>query len=120
MADNNTIKVSMTVSGGNLTSRHSLNVELSFNVDDQAQIMQWAADNRIIALQRVLRATSDEYVRGLGGKLSISAAACGGKIETNEEKIQKLVIAGMPPAMAKMAVENPTKFAALMAELGKK
>ena len=111
------ISVSMSVSGGNLTRKHVINVDLDFSGVDNTQVLQWAADNRIIALQRVLRATDDKYVEGLKGKLSVHATECGGKIETPAERIQKLVAAGMPPALAKVAVENPTKFAELMAGL---
>ena len=111
------IAVSMSVSGGNLARKHVINVNLDFSNVDNTQVLQWAADNRIIALQRVLRATDDAYIEKLGGKLDVHANACGGKIETPAERIQKLVTAGMPPALAKVAVENPTKFAELMAGL---
>lgn len=111
------LSISMSVSGGNLTRKHSINVELDFSNIDQNQILQWAADNRIIALQRVLRATSDEYVSNLNGKLSIHAAECGGKIETPEERVAKLVAAGMPPALAKLAITDPIRFNELMGSL---
>ena len=111
------LSISMSVSGGNLTAKHSLNVELDFTNIDQNQILQWAADNRIIALQRVLRATSDEYLKNLGGKLAVHALECGGKIETPEERIKKLIAAGMPPALAKLAVTDPMKFNELMGSL---
>ena len=110
-----TISVSMSISGGSLTRKHVINVQLDFSNIDNARILQWAADNRIIALQRVLRATSDEYLDGLGGKLSVHADGCGGKIETPAERISKLISAGMPAALAKLAVENPTQFATIMA-----
>ena len=109
------LSISLTVSGGNLTRKHSINVQLDFSSIDNARILQWAADNRVIALQRVLRATSDDYLDKLNGKLSIHADACGGKIETHAERISKLISAGMPAALAKLAVENPTQFAAIMA-----
>lgn len=114
------ISVSMSVSGGNLSKKHVINVNLDFSNIDNAQILQWAADNRIIALQRVLRATDDAYIEKLGGKLDVHATACGGKIETPAERIAKLVSAGMPPALAKIAVENPTKFAEIMSAVGSK
>lgn len=111
------IAISMSVSGGNLAKKHVINVNLDFSGVDNTQVLQWAADNRVIALQRVLRATDDAYIEKLGGKLDVHATACGGKIETPAERIAKLVSAGMPPALAKVAVENPTKFAELMAGL---
>lgn len=111
------IAVSMSVSGGNLSKKHAINVNLDFSGVDNTKILEWAADNRVIALQRVLRATNDEYIEKLKGKLEVHALECGGKIETPAERIAKLVAAGMPPALAKVAVENPTKFAELMAGL---
>ena len=111
------IAVSMSVSGGNLSKKHVINVNLDFSGVDNTKILEWAADNRVIALQRVLRATNDEYIEKLRGKLEVHALECGGKIETPAERIAKLVAAGMPPALAKVAVENPTKFAELMAGL---
>lgn len=117
MSTSSIINLSMSVSGGNLTKKHVLSVNLDFSNIDNNQILQWAADNRIIALQRVLRATDDQYIKKLGGKLDVHATACGGKIETPAERISKLVTAGMPPALAKIAVENPTQFAELMAGL---
>lgn len=111
----NVLSISMSVSGGALSKKHVINVQLDFSNIDHNRVLQWAADNRIIALQRVLRATSDEYLDGLGGKLSVHADACGGKIETPTERISKLIAAGMPPMLAKMAVENPTQFATIMA-----
>ena len=109
------LTVSMSVSGGSLARKHNINVQLDFSNIDNNRILQWAADNRIIALQRVLRATSDEYIENLHGKLSVHADACGGKIETPAERIAKLISAGMPAALAKLAVENPTQFATIMA-----
>lgn len=117
MSNASILSLSLSVSGGNLTKKHVLNVTLDFGNVDQAQILQWAADNRVIALQRVLRATDDSYIESLGGKLSVHATACGSKLETPTERIAKLIAAGMPPAMAKLAVENPTKFEQLMASL---
>ena len=111
----NVLSISMSVSGGALSKKHVINVQLDFSNIDNNRILQWAADNRIIALQRVLRATSDEYLDGLNGKLAVHADACGGKIETPAERIAKLIAAGMPAALAKLAVENPTQFATIMA-----
>ena len=113
------LSLSLSVSGGNLTRKHSINVELDFTNIDNKTILEWAADNRIIALQRVLRATSDSHIESLKGKLSIHATACGGKIESDETKIAKLISAGMPPALAKLAITDPTKFATIMASVAK-
>ena len=111
------LSITVSVSAGNLTRKHVLNVQMDFANVDNNTILQWAADNRVIALQRVLRATDDAYLESLNGKLSINAAECGGKILTPTERIAKLVAAGMPPALAKLAVTDPTKFNELMGSL---
>ena len=66
------IAVSMSVSGGNLTRKHVINVNLDFSNVDNTKVLEWAADNRIIALQRVLRATN------LLGKWTASGALITG------------------------------------------
>ena len=114
------VKLSVGVSGGNLERKHSINVEMDFTGVDPKQLLEWAADNRVIALQRVLRSTSDAYLTTLAkSTLKIHAVSCGSKIETPEERIKQLVAAGMPEKLARMSVENPTKFAELMASVGK-
>ena len=119
MANSSILPLAMSVSGGNLTKKHMINVTLDFGNVDQAQVLQWAADNRVIALQRVLRATDDSYIESLGGKLSVHATACGSKLETPTERIAKLISAGMPPMLANLAVTDPTKFDELMGSLAK-
>ena len=117
MSNASIISVTVSVSGGNLSKKHVLNVTMDFNNVDNNTILQWATDNRVIALQRVLRATDDSYIESLNGKLAVNAAECGGKILTPTERIAKLVAAGMPPALAKLAVTDPTKFNEIMGSL---
>ena len=119
MANSNAsiLSVTVSVSGGNLTRKHVLNVTMDFSNVDQTTVLQWATDNRVIALQRVLRATDDTYLDSLNGKLAVNASECGGKILTPTERIAKLVAAGMPPALASLAVNDPTKFNELMGSL---
>ena len=115
------LNLTVGVSGGNLTKKHVLNVVMDFTGVDQAVVLGWAADSRVISLQRVLRATDDAHLEKLSKTpLEIHASACGAKIETPAERIAKLVTAGMPAALAKVAVENPTKFAEMMSAIGSK
>ena len=116
-SDASIISVTVSVSGGNLSKKHVLNVVMDFSNIDNNAILAWATDNRVIALQRVLRATDDTYIESLNGKLTINAAECGGKILTPNERVQKLIAAGMPPALAALAVNDPTKFNTMMASL---
>lgn len=109
------LSIVVGVSGGNLTKKHTLNVEIDFTGIDQKQILEWAADSRVIALQRTLRATNDEHLATLSkSTLKIHAGSCGSKIETPEERIKKLIAAGMPEPLARLSVTNPTMFAKLM------
>ena len=109
------ISVVVGVSGGNLSRKHVLNVEIDYTGVEQKQILEWATDSRVIALQRALRATDDAHLEKMAtNTLRVHATACGGKIETPAEKIAKLVAAGMPEQLAKLSIENPTMFAKLM------
>ena len=112
------LNLTVGVSGGNLTKKHVLNVVMDFTGIEQSVILGWAADSRVIALQRVLRATDDAHLDKLSKiPLEIHASACGAKIETPAERVAKLVAAGMPAKLAELAVANPTKFAEMMAGL---
>ena len=107
--------LSFSVSGGNLTMKHSGNVILDYAGQTVAQILGFANDNRVIAMQRPLRAMSDaELKKMLAEPLKMHALACGGKIVTDAERIAILVRAGMPEPLAKLSVTNPTKFAEMM------
>lgn len=103
------------ISGGTLNGKYQLAVEIDFNGVEDDAILGWAADQRVIALQRVLRAAGDDYVKSLNGKLNVHATACGGKILTNAERVEQLVRAGLPQAVAELAISDPTKFAKLLA-----
>ena len=77
--------------------------------DDKA-IKGWAASNRVIAFQRGLRKlTLDECqaLKGANGHVRIHAATAGHKIESESEKIGKLVAMGIPRNVAELAVRHP-------------
>lgn len=112
--------VSCNVSGGNLARKHAVNVRIDYSGLTVADILAWADDNRVIALQRPLRAfTDDELDAHVNGGLAIHARDCGAKTKTRAEKIAEMVRAGMPEVLATMAVDDPNGFAQLMATLGK-
>lgn len=107
----------ITVSGGALKTSHKLNAQINFENVDNAQILEWACNDRVIALQRTLRATSDEFITDLGGEIVVHATECGSKIATPAEKIRQLVSAGIPEKLAMMAVMDPNGFNEMMASL---
>lgn len=111
----NSLNLAMSVSGGNLSRKHTLNLTLDFTGVEHETLLGWAADSRVIALQRVLRATSDSYLDELGGKLAIHANACGSKIMTMDDQIEALVktVPGMTRDMARTLLTNPTMLDAL-------
>jgi len=83
-----------------------LTVTFDFSDVPREQIIEWALSNRVIAFQRSLRAlTKDEAVK-LDGS-TIHVLNCGKKVESREEKIKKLVAAGLPRKIAELAVDNP-------------
>lgn len=108
--------LSFSVSGGNLSIKHSGNVILDYSGHSVAQILNYANDNRIIALQRPLRNMTDaELKKLLSNPMKMHAAACGGKIVTDAERIAALVRVGMPEPLARLAVTDPTRFETVMA-----
>ena len=112
-------QISCNVSGGNLARKHALNVRLDYSGLTMGEVLGWADDNRVIALQRPLRAMNDDELDAhVAGGLSIHARDCGAKTKTRAERIGEMVRAGMPEALATLAVDDPTKFAALMANIG--
>lgn len=113
------INRTISVSGGSLSGKFQVNVIVDFSGIDEETVLNWAMDQRMIALQRVLRAAGDDYVKSLNGKLELHASACGGKILTSAERVNALVRAGMPQTVAELAISDPTKFAKMMANFVK-
>ena len=110
--------VSFSVSGGNLTRKHSGNALIDYSGMALSAVFDYADDNRIIALQRPLRPLGDdECAKLLREPIRVHATACGGKITTPAERIAALIASGMPEPLARLAVTDPTKFAELMASM---
>ena len=113
-------QISCNVSGGNLARKHALNVRLDYSGLTMAEVLGWADDNRVIALQRPLRAMNDDELDAhVAGGLSLHARDCGAKTKTRAERIAEMVRAGMPEQLATLAVDDPNGFAELMAKIGK-
>jgi len=83
-----------------------LTITFDFSNVPKEQIIEWALSNRVIAFQRPLRALTKEEALKLNNT-TVNALECGRKIEGREEKINKLVAAGLPRKLAELAVDNP-------------
>ena len=115
----NTITLASRVSGGNLPSDFSttLNVTYDFTGCSDEQVKMWAAADRRISLQRVLRDTcKPEFLRQLAKDgLTIHATECGKRIRSREDRINDLTNTyGWPLEFATMYVDDPETAKALM------
>ena len=107
----NTITRTFNVTKGSLSKPHQVTVEFNYDGVEQETILGWATDQRVIALQSVLRKTSDGFVEGLPNPFKIRAVDAGKTIRTPEQRIAELVDAGIPRAIAETIVNNPDKLA---------
>lgn len=90
--DNNTYPAACNVSGGSLPEGYKivLNVEIDFNDVSEQQLRQWAASNRIIALQRNLRTLTTKTLEDMSeSTVKVHASQCGMKVVSKEETISK-------------------------------
>ena len=112
---------SFNVSGGSLPTGYSIRVtaEIDYSGVDVETLRGWATADRVIALQRVLRATSPEFLERLDNPLKIHATQCGNKIVTPEQRIEELVKTGIPRDAAELMVRDPQKFEQMFAKLKK-
>ena len=109
----NKINATIKVSGGNLGSTEvEVPVEIDFSDATHEELLEWAASNRKIALQRVLRQLSPEELEDYKQNgLKLQSHECGRKIESREDKVRKLTNAGLPRKMAEFVVDNPEEAA---------
>ena len=94
-------------------------LEIDYTGVDQKTILGWAASNRIIAFQRNLRKLTRDECRALvkDGVVHVPAASAGHKIESEGEKINRMVGLGIPRNVAELAVRNPEALASITAEV---
>jgi len=83
-----------------------LTITFDFSNVPKDQIIEWALSNRVIAFQRSLRALTKDEAMELNNS-TVHVLNCGRKIESREEKIQKLIAIGLPRKIAELAVDNP-------------
>ena len=94
-----------------------LSVTLDFTTSSDADIKQWLASDRTIAMQRPMRSlTSDEILANYNGQTML-ASDVGQKIRSRAERIAELVNVGIPNDVAELAIDNPSAFAEIMASV---
>jgi hypothetical protein len=94
-----------------------LTVTLDFSTASNADIKSWLASDRTIAMQRPMRSlTSDEILANYNGQTML-ASDVGQKIRSRAERIAELVNVGLPNDVAELAIDNPSSFADIMANV---
>jgi len=120
MAKNEIQTVAMRVSGGNLPTGYSitLNIQMDFSGCTRDEIVAWALAERKVALQRVLRSKSPEFLQQLAddGGLQVHARDAGRNIKTRDERVTELTESGVPRNVAEVLVDNPEKLSQLLNE----
>jgi len=94
-------------------------IEIDYSGVDQQAILEWATSNRVIAFQRSLRKLTRDECRELangGNVITVHAASAGHKIESESERINRLVGMGIPRTVAELAIRNPDALAKITAE----
>ena len=94
-------------------------IEIDYSGVDQGSILEWATSNRVIAFQRSLRKLTRDECKALvkNGVIHVLAANAGHKIESESERINRLVGMGIPRNVAELAVRNPQALASITAEV---
>ena len=89
-------------------------VQLTINIDfggcTDNEIKSWLCSNRVIAFARPLSKLTIEEMQELDGQ-TLAASSIGQKVKSREESISVLMVAGLPRALAEMAVDNPEALA---------
>ena len=99
---------------------HGDKVQVSVKVDcrtaSDTDCKAWIVSNRIIAGQRPWRALDKGELEALNGQTFI-AQDIGRKVRSRAERIAAYVNAGIPEALAAVAIDNPDKFKEIMGEV---
>ena len=94
-----------------------LTVTLDFSTSSDADIKQWLASDRTIAMQRPMRSlSSDEILANYNGQTTL-ASDVGKSIKSRAERIAELVNVGLPSDVAELAIDNPASFADIMSSV---
>jgi len=95
-------------------------IVIDYSGVDQQAILEWATSNRVIAFQRSLRKLTRAECKDLangGNVITVHAASAGHKIESESERINRLVGMGIPRHVAEIAVRHPQALASITAEV---
>ena len=94
----------------------SMTIGIDFTSASDNDVKSWLASNRVIAGQRPWRKLDINELNELDGKTFI-AQNIGQKVKSRAEQVAQLTSAGIPEALANVAIDNPEKFNAIMASL---
>lgn len=86
-----------------------LSVKIDFSTAKDSDIKGWLVGNRVIALQRPMRALSAKEIKALHGR-TFKAEACGQKIKSREGQIAELTKVGIPRGLAEFMIDNPDQL----------
>jgi len=121
MGKDNIINVALDVSGGNLPDqfKQRLNVSIDYNGVSDDTLKRWATSNRVIALQRNLRTLPTKTLNEMASNgFKVHANDCGKKIVSREQRIEDVANQyNVSEKVATVIVDDPQKFAQLMAEV---
>ena len=90
-----------------------LKVTWDFSTATNADIKSWLCGSRRIAFQRPTRGLSMDEIKAISGSI-IMATDAGCKVKSRTEKIAVYTSMGLPENMATIAVDDPTKFQAIL------
>lgn len=96
-----------------------INIKIDFSTASDQDIISWLTSNRAIAGQRPWRDLSMDELKDLNGQTFV-AQSIGQKVKSRSEKIQALVNAGLPEALAMFSVDNPEEFNKVIGQMNLK
>ena len=110
------------VSGGTLPKDFSTVIPLTVDYRGCTgdELAGWSIRTNVIEWQGPARGMTPEFLRKLSKEgAKVHARNCRAYTDP-EKRVQELVTGGMPEAVARLAVFEPAKYAAIMADVGAK
>ncbi len=84
------MKKKVRITSNGWTKSYEIEAEISFEGCSEEQLREWAMRERVIALQRTLRARGESYVAGLQGRIAIKASEIGQERAPIDVLVKKL------------------------------
>ena len=114
---NKVVRKSVQISGGKLPDsfKAKIDVTIDYTGVSRATLIQWATSDRIIAFQRIRdTATTKELNDMARSGVEIHATMCGKKVKSRAERINELVLKGVPEFLAIIMIDDPEKAEAIL------